>query len=192
VSTKLNLSIVLSALLLVPALVTTTALTANQATAPGSDAAASVSAPVASDGGEIVLASAVTAVAASKKKSSVIKFTPAKVVKMAKKFAGTRYRFGGDSPSGFDCSGFTKYVYAKFGVDLPHSAWKQGKVGKRISKAKAKPGDLVITSGGSHVGIWVSKDRFIDSPRPGQVVHVRDIYTSNYIVVRIESDTSKA
>ena len=128
---------------------------------------------------------------ATKKKSSVIAFTPEKVLKVAKRYAGTRYSFGGDSPSGFDCSGFTKYIYSKFGVDLPHSAWAQGKEGHRVSRAKAKPGDLVITAGGAHVGIWVSKGKFIDAGFPGQGVHVRKIYTNNYYIVRVESTAKK-
>ena len=127
----------------------------------------------------------------SVKKSAVVKFTPAKLVKVAKRYAGTRYVFGGSSPSGFDCSGFTKYIYAKFGVDLPHSAWAQGKKGHRVSRANAKPGDLVITANGAHVGIWVSKGKFIDAPKPGERVHVRKIYTNNYYIVRVESTKKK-
>ena len=127
-----------------------------------------------------------------KKKSSAIAFSPEKVLKVAKRYAGTRYSYGGDSPSGFDCSGFTKFIYAKFGVDLPHSAWKQSREGDRVSRAKAKPGDLVITAGGAHVGIWVSKGKFIDAGFPGQGVHVREIYTDNYYIVRVESDTQEA
>ena len=130
-----------------------------------------------------------TAVAAVKKKSTRISFSLPKVVKVAERYKGIRYRYGGTSPAGFDCSGFTKYVYAKFGISLPHSASAQGRLGKRVSRASAKPGDLVITSGGAHVGIYVSKGKFIDSPMPGQVIHVRKIYTSNYFIVRVHHDT---
>jgi cell wall-associated NlpC family hydrolase len=148
------------------------------------DAAASV--PVTATAA-VSTATTPTAELVSAKSPIVVKFTPAKLVKVAKRYAGTRYAFGGSSPAGFDCSGFTKFIYAKFGVDLPHSAAAQGQEGHRVSRAKAKPGDLVITSGGAHVGIWVSKGKFIDAPRPGQVVHVRKIYTNNYYIVRVES-----
>jgi cell wall-associated NlpC family hydrolase len=131
------------------------------------------------------IAPADTASAASARTSYT--FTSEKVVKVAKRYAGSRYRFGGASPRGFDCSGFTKYVYSKFGISLPHSALAQGRVGKRVSKKNAKPGDLVITSGGSHVGIYVGKSRFIDAPMPGRTVHVRKIYTSNYYIVRVKT-----
>jgi len=123
---------------------------------------------------------------------STLSFAAKKVVKVAERYKGSTYRYGGMSPnSGFDCSGFTKYVYSKFGISLPHSAAAQGKVGHRVSKAKAKAGDLVITSGGSHVGIYVGNGKFIDAPKPGSTVKVRKIYTSNYYVVRVKNDTKK-
>jgi cell wall-associated NlpC family hydrolase len=123
---------------------------------------------------------------------TTLSFAAKKVVKVAQRYKGSAYRYGGMSPnSGFDCSGFTKYVYSKFGISLPHSAAAQGKVGHRISKAKAKAGDLIITSGGSHVGIYVGKGKFIDAPKPGSRVSVRKIYTSNYYVVRVKNDTKK-
>lgn len=117
-------------------------------------------------------------------------FTSAKVVKVAKRYTGARYVYGGSSPRGFDCSGFTKYVYSKFGISLPHSAAAQGDLGKRVSKKNAEPGDLVITSGGAHVGIYVGKSKFIDAPMPGERVHVRHIYTSNYYIVRVKKFVS--
>jgi cell wall-associated NlpC family hydrolase len=189
-SLSIRISLLVAALLAV-ALIAVTAMVAPTGAEVRADAAASVTtaATVATTSASVP---PVTAELVSAKKSKVLSFTPAKLVKVAKKYAGTRYRYGGSSPSGFDCSGFTKYVYAKFGVNLPHSAWAQGKKGKRIAKSKAKPGDLVITAGGAHVGIGVSKGKFIDAPKPGTVVHVRKIYTSNYFIVRVESDTRKA
>ena len=191
---SIRLSLLVAAALAL--VVVASALVVGTSAGGSADAAASVSASA-------TVATATTATAAAtptvelasakkKKKSSTIAFTPEKVLKVAKRYAGTRYSYGGDSPSGFDCSGFTKFIYAKFGVDLPHSAWKQAREGHRVSRAKAKPGDLVITAGGAHVGIWVSKDRFIDAGFPGQGVHVREIYTDNYYIVRVESDTQEA
>jgi cell wall-associated NlpC family hydrolase len=188
----------ISTLAIAAALVAVTSLSVTALTAEDTDAAASVSPAISV---ETTTAETQTAtvlptaelISSKKSKKTTINFTPAKLVKVAKRYAGIRYSYGGSSPSsGFDCSGFTKFIYAKFGVDLPHSAWAQGQKGHRVSKAKAKPGDLVITSGGSHVGIWVSKGKFIDAPKPGQSVHVRKIYTSNYYIVRVESTSSKA
>jgi cell wall-associated NlpC family hydrolase len=113
------------------------------------------------------------------------KFSLAKVVAVAKKYIGTPYVYGGANPSGFDCSGFTMFVYAQFGISLPHSSAAQGRLGTPISLADAVPGDLVITDGGAHVGIYVGGGSFIDAPMPGQSISVRPIYTSNYYIVRV-------
>ena len=82
---------------------------------------------------------------------------------------GTRYRSGGASPSGFDCSGFTMYLYAKLGYSLPHSATAQYKnCGYAVAKADLQPGDLVFFSDSSHaighVGIYIGN---------GQIIHAR-------------------
>ncbi len=93
----------------------------------------------------------------------------AQVVEMAMAFLGTRYRSGGSSPNGFDCSGFTLYLYAKFGYSLPHSATAQYKnCGYAVAKADLQPGDLVFFSDSSHaighVGIYIGN---------GQIIHAR-------------------
>ena len=66
------------------------------------------------------------------------------VVKTAEKYIGVRYRFGGNDPTGFDCSGYSSYVYKLNGLLLPHSAQQQFANGRRIGIRKAKPGDLVF------------------------------------------------
>jgi len=191
---SIRLSLLVAAALAL--VVVASALVVGTSADRSADAAASVTASATVATATVATTAATPAVelvsAKKNKKSSAIAFTPEKVLKVAKRYAGTRYSYGGDSPSGFDCSGFTKFIYAKFGVDLPHSAWKQSREGHRVSRAKAKPGDLVITAGGAHVGIWVSKGKFIDAGFPGQGVHVREIYTDNYYVVRVESDTQEA
>ena len=106
------------------------------------------------------------------------------IVKVAKKYTGVPYRYGGDNPSGFDCSGFTQFVYAHVGVSLPHSSSRQGSGGTPISKADALPGDLVITSGGGHVGIYLGGNMMIDAPYSGQPVQVREIYNPSHWFVR--------
>ncbi|MCU1551271.1 MAG: NlpC/P60 family protein [Glaciihabitans sp.] len=112
-------------------------------------------------------------------------FNLSRVASVAQKYLGVPYVFGGASPSGFDCSGLTMYVYAQFGISLPHSSAAQAAMGTAISRADARPGDLVVMDGGSHIGIYLGGGRMIDAPEPGRVVTARAIYDNNYYIVRI-------
>ncbi|SYX87119.1 C40 family peptidase [Paenibacillus alvei] len=78
---------------------------------------------------------------------------------------GISYKYGGTTTKGFDCSGFTKYVFDKFEIDLPRTSSSQFDSGEKVSKDELRPGDLVFfdTSGGngvSHVGIYVGDNKF--------------------------------
>jgi cell wall-associated NlpC family hydrolase len=98
----------------------------------------------------------------------------AQLVALAKTYLGVRYKYGGASPSGFDCSGFTYYVFKNSaGVTLPRTATGQYNSGyTKVSKANLQVGDLVFfsrTSGGStigHVGIYIGDGKFIHSSSP--------------------------
>lgn len=89
------------------------------------------------------------------------------IIDYGKQFMGVKYIFGGASPNGFDCSGFTMYVFSKFGIDLPHSARSQAVLGAAVSKSDLIPGDLVFfqtyTSGISHVGIYIGNNNFLEA-----------------------------
>ena len=96
----------------------------------------------------------------------------ASVVRTARTQVGTRYCYGGDSPSkGFDCSGFTRWVYKRNGITLPRRASDQMKTGKKVSPKELRPGDLVFfgESGHepSHVGICSDRGTFIHCPSTG-------------------------
>lgn len=97
------------------------------------------------------------------------------IVAYAKRFIGTPYRYGGTSPNGFDCSGFTQYVYSNFGGNLPHNSSSQFGCGTAVSKSELQPGDLVFFSSSSrisHVGIYVGGGKFIHSPQAGESVKI--------------------
>lgn len=91
--------------------------------------------------------------------------TGADVVAYAKKFLGNPYVYGGTSlTNGTDCSGFTKSVYAHFGVYLPHASSAQRYYGVRVSYSQAKPGDLIFYSG--HVAIYIGGGKIIHASNP--------------------------
>jgi cell wall-associated NlpC family hydrolase len=111
-------------------------------------------------------------------------FSLDQVVAVAKQYVGVPYAYGGASPAGFDCSGFTQYVYAQFGVALPHSSSRQGSGGTAIAASAALPGDLVILDGGGHVGIYLGGNMMIDAGTPRTGVSIRAIYNPNHWFTR--------
>ena len=78
------------------------------------------------------------------------------LINFAKEHLAIRYRSGGTSKHGFDCSGFTRFCFNQFGIALPHSSAAQGNVGRAVDKTDAQPGDLILfkghSAGGSRIG----------------------------------------
>jgi cell wall-associated NlpC family hydrolase len=107
----------------------------------------------------------------------------AKVLREAAKLRGIPYVWGGTSPRGFDCSGYTGYVYKKAGKKLPRTSRQQYSATKHVSRAAAKPGDLVFfKSGGGnvyHVGIYAGGNMLWQSSRPGRPVNKSKIWSSS-------------
>ncbi len=98
------------------------------------------------------------------------------VVGIAMQYLGIPYRWGGASPeTGFDCSGFIMYVYAKLGVSLPHHAASQYRYGVPVPKDQLQPGDLVFFDGLGHNGIYIGGGQFIHSPHTGDVVKISSL-----------------
>ena len=105
---------------------------------------------------------------------------PSRALKTARRYLGVPYRYGGSTPRGFDCSGYTRYVYAKVGVHLPRRASQQRRAVKYVRYPK--PGDLTFFhSGGKvyHVGIYAGNHYVYHAPRPGQRVKRERIWTSH-------------
>ena len=106
--------------------------------------------------------------------ASSISSSNSSIISFAKQYLGTRYSYGGASPSGFDCSGFTMYVYKQFGYSLPHTAtgqWQSGIGTKVYSIGALQAGDLVFFNDPSrnagkacsHAGIYIGGGQFIHS-----------------------------
>ena len=104
-------------------------------------------------------------------------------------YLGIPYKWGGASPStGFDCSGFTMYVYAQVGVSLPHHAASQYGMGTPVSKGELQAGDLVFFNGLGHMGMYIGGGSFIHAPHTGDVVKISSLgdswYASTYVSAR--------
>lgn len=111
----------------------------------------------------------------------------ARVVHAAAKEWGHPYAYGASGPAAFDCSGLTKYVYNKFGVNLPHNAAAQYQVVDHVSKANMRLGDLVFFydhSGIYHVGIYAGGNKMWAASHTLDYVKKQPIYTDNFVVGR--------
>lgn len=129
-------------------------------------------------------------------RSSTPKYTPSRgavsvsssaVVAYASNFLGTPYKWGGTTPAGFDCSGFTQYVYKHFGINLGRATYNQINDGYAVSRDELKPGDLVFYGKGgspSHMGIYIGNGMYIHSPRTGDVVKISPYDRPDYITAR--------
>lgn len=108
------------------------------------------------------------------------------IAEYAKKFLGTPYVWGGNGPNGFDCSGFTKYIYSQFGYTLNRTASGQLENGVSVSRSELQPGDLVFFYDGkvstpvSHVGIYIGGDEFIHASTNDYQVKINSLNASNY------------
>lgn len=103
------------------------------------------------------------------------------VVGVAMPYLGIPYQWAGATPeTGFDCSGFIMYVFAKLGVSLPHNAAAQFAYGTPVSRDQLEPGDLVFFNGLGHNGIYIGGGQFIHSPHTGDVVKISSLFEAWY------------
>jgi len=108
-----------------------------------------------------------------------------RVVQIAEQFLGLPYIYGGSTPAGFDCSGFTSYVFKQLGYSLYRSSYQQINNGIPVSKSDLQPGDLLLfkRQGASrihHVGIYVGDGMMIHSPQTGDVIKYTSIVSGYY------------
>lgn len=142
-----------------------------------SPAAAAPAAPT------VAASSAKTAVSTSRRRisSSRAAVRARRVLAVGYRYRGVPYVYGGSTPRGFDCSGFSSYVVRKaLGKHIPRRASVQARASHRISRSAARAGDLVFfTHGGRvyHVGIYAGGNKVLHAPRPGRRVSVQRIWT---------------
>ena|SRR5947209_8271252 len=109
------------------------------------------------------------------------------VLAQAAAASGGFYVHGGTSPRGFDCSGFTQYVFRKVGVNLPRTAAAQAAATHRIPASAARPGDLVFWSNGRsvyHVAIYAGAGKVYQASHPGKRTGLGVLYGKNYFFGR--------
>jgi peptidoglycan DL-endopeptidase CwlO len=105
----------------------------------------------------------------------------AEAVQIAMGELGVPYVWGGASPSGFDCSGLTMWVYAQLGIQLDHYTGSQYEAGPHVPYDQLAPGDLVFFEPGiGHVGIYIGNGEFIHAPHTGTVVQISSLSESWY------------
>ena len=112
------------------------------------------------------------------------------VIRVAERYRGIPYRAGGTSPgSGFDCSGYTRYVFAQLGISIPRVSRQQYASMIHISRSQAVPGDLVFFHSSSgrvyHAAIYAGGNAVWHSPFPGQRVTYARIWTSAVYFARV-------
>ena len=104
------------------------------------------------------------------------------ITQTALQYVGYPYSYGGTTPSGFDCSGFTSYIFAQHGKSLPRTSYAQGAAGVHIPHDQAQPGDLVILNGGGHVAIYLGNGQIVHASTPSTGVKTGSLYGSYYFV----------
>ncbi|MCB2338721.1 C40 family peptidase [Clostridium estertheticum] len=132
----------------------------------------------------------------SKLRKSVPTYTPSRggatvsqgaIVAYASNFLGTPYLWGGTTPSGFDCSGFTQYVYAHFGISVGRTTFDQINDGVEVSRDNLQPGDLVFFGSFAnphHMGMYIGDNNYIHAPHTGDVIKISALGRNDYVTAR--------
>ena len=118
---------------------------------------------------------------------SVVQPLGVRAVQEAARHKGAPYQYGASGPTRFDCSGYTRYVFSRFGKSLPHNSAQQYSAVRHVSKSSMRVGDLLFFYNGGihHVGIYAGNGYMWHAPHSGDVVRLAKIWTSAYYVGRV-------
>ncbi|MEU4365428.1 C40 family peptidase [Promicromonospora sp. NPDC023987] len=105
------------------------------------------------------------------------------IVSIGMRYLGVPYLWGGSTPAGMDCSGFTSYVFAQVGINLPRTSSEQRYAGTEVPWSQAQPGDLLWSPG--HIAIYAGDGMQIEAPVPGKTVRYTQVWQSNPVVLRV-------
>ena len=146
-------------------------------------------------GGSFVVADPASAHTVSRATSSTsttsagTSVTGSRIVAEASRHIGKPYVYGAVGPNRFDCSGYTKYVFARFGKALPHNSAAQVGSTVRVARSAKKQGDLIFMRSSSgrvtHVGIYAGANRWLVAPKTGDRVKLQTLYSQRYTVGRV-------
>ncbi|HUR51136.1 MAG TPA: C40 family peptidase [Mycobacteriales bacterium] len=136
----------------------------------------------------LLLVAAFGVVATATPASAALTTYQNRVMTEAARHKGQPYVYGAAGPTKFDCSGFTLYVFGRFGKRLPHNSARQYGVVRHIAKSSKQVGDLIFIRSSSgtiyHVGIYAGSGRMWHAPRSGSTVRLATIWTTSYVVGR--------
>ncbi|CAA6824073.1 MAG: NLP/P60 family protein [uncultured Sulfurovum sp.] len=125
---------------------------------------------------------------------SAVDYNKENILKNAKTHLGGKYVWGGTHPKGFDCSGYTQYIYKKEGVKIPRTAYQQSKVGKEVSRFRLKKGDLLffLTDKSrnipvTHVGIYIGDGKFIHAASKRKGIIITSLNDSKYSLLFVKA-----
>jgi cell wall-associated NlpC family hydrolase len=163
-------------------------------TSAASTAAAAVAISAAASSTTVAATAVTTKKTVKTVKKTVKKAAPklsfgVRVVRDASVYRGTPYQYGAAGPNRFDCSGFTRFIFAKFGISLPHSSSGQYSVVRHVANKNKHVGDLVFfhTSSGHvyHVGIYAGGNQIWAATHTGDFVRLEGIWSASYYVGRV-------
>ncbi|GAB2523863.1 C40 family peptidase [Nocardia heshunensis] len=97
---------------------------------------------------------------------------------------GAQYSWGATGPYSFDCSGLVQWAYKQAGIELPRTSFEQSNVGAPVAFEDLQPGDIVITNGGGHVGIYAGDGKLLNAVQTGTPVSYTNLHPSQVVTAR--------